>query len=605
MPPPDLLSHAPAVRLDAAQLKQTLTFAFASGVPSTVFAELLESAALPASSWEPRSFAEELFLSELVAGSMKVTIGGRAYAVDRKNLERILARPPTDRKVVEFRRRIMAELAEAPALRRDLEAIYVVLYQFRTLLETPPLARRLDASRRRLDILAAVKTAVDAMGDAFDQSKTGLIRLREFGERTKTSEAYRRLRDLLDYEENFSTLDVRVRLGIDGRVRGLEMLAVKENESNWFYASPPGRFLARLSSFFRGYRFSEQELLARLIDGVFEGLEDELVQLFQLIGDLEFYLAGLAFRDLAQAHGLGVCLPDLVSPARMRGAEAPKRTLRALFNPLLLAQGVDVVPCDLVTARHDMTVIVTGPNSGGKTRLLQSVAVAQMLGQSGFFVPAREATLGVAPGLFVSLIEEATADQSEGRLGMELIRIRLLFEKLKVGSMVVLDELCSGTNPSEGEEIFELVISLLSELEPQTFITTHFLQLAARIAAHPPVPKLAFFQVELDQHQFSTYRFIPGVAQTSLAHRTAARLGVTREELLALCEASKRAHRAREDDDAPPDEEDPPRPEAANNQPPRPEVANNQPPRPEVANNQGEVSVDHKVRASAPEMPNK
>jgi DNA mismatch repair protein MutS2 len=241
-----------------------------------------------------------------------------------------------------------------------------------------------------------------------------------------------------------------------------------------------------------------------------------------------------------------VCLPELVEPARLRSSSAPPHVVRALFNPLLLSQGVDVVPCDLDTPRHDMTVIVTGPNSGGKTRLLQSVALAQMLGQAGFFVPAREAVLGVAPGLFVSLIEEATADQSEGRLGMELIRIRSLFEKLRVGSMVVLDELCSGTNPSEGEEIFELVITLLGELQPQAFITTHFLQLAARIAAHPPVPKLAFFQVELDQHQFPTYRFMPGVAQTSLAHRTAARLGVTREELLSLIEASKRAHRARE-----------------------------------------------------------
>jgi len=47
-------------------------------------------------------------------------------------------------------------------------------------------------------------------------------------------------------------------------------------------------------------------------------------------------------------------------------------------------------------------------------------------------------------------------------------------------------------------------------------------------------------KVELDKHQFPTYRFVPGVADTSLAHRTAARLGVTREELLALVEASKR-----------------------------------------------------------------
>jgi DNA mismatch repair protein MutS2 len=432
--------------------------------------------------------------------------------------------------------------------------VYVALYQFRSWLETPPLQRRLDGSRRRLDILGAAKSAFDAMGTSFVESKTGLGRLREFGQEMQASDGYRRLRDLLDYEENLSTLDVRVRLGMDGRVRGLEMLAVKENEGNWFYASPLGRFLGNLSSLLRGYRFSEQELVARLIDGVFEGLEEAFGFLFQLIGDLEFYLAALAFRDLAEKKGLSVCLPELIPSARVRSAGAPPRVMRALYNPLLLAQGVDVVPCDLDTERHDMTVIVTGPNSGGKTRLLQSVAIAQMLGQSGFFVPAREAVLGVAPGLFVSLIEESTADQTEGRLGMELIRIRSLFEKLRVGSMVVLDELSSGTNPSEGEEIFELVVTLLGELGPQAFITTHFLQLAARLAAHPPVPKLAFFQVELDQHQFPTYRFMPGVAQTSLAHRTAARLGVTREELLALIEASKRAHRAREEGGSPSDE---------------------------------------------------
>ena len=121
---------------------------------------------------------------------------------------------------------------------------------------------------------------------------------------------------------------------------------------------------------------------------------------------------------------------------------------------------------------------------------------------------------------------------------MELVRIRSLFEKLGVGAMVILDELCSGTNPSEGEEIFELVITLLAELRPQAFITTHFLQFAARIAQKPPVPLLAFLQVELDKNQVPTYRFKAGVAETSLAHRTAARLGVTREELEALVERS-------------------------------------------------------------------
>jgi len=538
MPIPDLLSQEPRVRLDASALKQTLTFAFASGVPSTAFAQALEAATLPDSTWEPRSFAKELFLPELIAGCFKVVIGGQRYAIDQANLGRILTRPPSDPTVVEFRRGVLGELARSEPLRRDFERGYASLHQFRSLLETPPLARRLDGNRRRLEILASVKSAIDSMADSFGNAGEGLARLRDFGSEVRAGEGYRRLRDLLDYHDNLSTIDVRIRIGFDGRVRGLEMLAIRENESNWFYSSPLGRFLSKLAALFRGYRFSEQEMLARLVDGVFEGVEDEIVKLFQLIGDMEFYLAALAFRDLAAASGLSVCLPELASTA---DARASGRMLRDLFNPLLLAQGVRVVPCDLSTPRHDMTVIVTGPNSGGKTRLLQSIAIAQMLGQCGFFAPAREARMAVAPGLFVSLIEEATADQTEGRLGMELKRIRSLFEKLRVGSMVILDELCSGTNPSEGEEIFELVITLLSELDPQAFITTHFLQLAARIARNPPVERLAFFQVELDEHQIPTYRFLAGVAETSLAHRTAARLGVTREELLALVEKNKKA----------------------------------------------------------------
>ena len=122
---------------------------------------------------------------------------------------------------------------------------------------------------------------------------------------------------------------------------------------------------------------------------------------------------------------------------------------------------------------------------------------------------------------------------------MELMRIRALFEKLPVGAIVILDELCSGTNPSEGEEIFELVVSLLAELEPQAFITTHFLQFASRLEKERPVSRLEFLQVELDAQENPTYGFVPGVATTSLAERTAERLGVTREALRELVDRAK------------------------------------------------------------------
>jgi DNA mismatch repair protein MutS2 len=204
----------------------------------------------------------------------------------------------------------------------------------------------------------------------------------------------------------------------------------------------------------------------------------------------------------------------------------------------LLAHGTRAVPCNVATDRSDVTMLVTGPNSGGKTRLLQSIGLAQLLAQSGLFVPARAAKLSLSSGLVVSLLQETRADQPEGRLGMELLRIRALFERLPPGATVILDELCSGTNPSEGEEIFELVLRSLARLRPQAFITTHFLAFAARLERERRVDGLRFLQVELGARHEPTYQFVPGVARTSLAGHAAARLGVTGDQLMALVDRS-------------------------------------------------------------------
>ncbi|WP_437585689.1 MutS-related protein [Sorangium sp. So ce1000] len=545
-PAPDLLSHRPALRIDARAVKESLAFAFAGGAPAGAFDRHVESASLPPSTWDPSRFAQHVFLRELIVGCLQFTSDGRTYIPSPALLGRALSQPPSDRDTVELRRAIFRELVGSEAQRRDLERAYAALRRWVDQLETIPISRR-EGSRRRLDILAAAKGAFDALADGFAGARSGLSRLSAFGAAVRETEAYRRLADLLAYDEEIATLDVRIRVGSDGYVRDLRALSIRENSENRFYQSPLGRLVTKLVMLWRGYRFSDDELLTRYVNSVFDGIEDDLVALVQLLGDLEFYLAGLALRERARAAGLAVCLPELVPPGSPGGArgEAPGRELKGLFNPLLLASSASTVACDIATDHHDATVIVTGPNSGGKTRLLEALSLAQMMGQAGFFVPAAEARLSMCHGLFVSLIEQAQADQSEGRLGMELLRIRSLFEAMQVGDMVVLDELCSGTNPSEGEEIFQLVISLLSELRPQAFITTHFLELAARLERERPVDRLVFLQVELDAQQWPTYQFVDGVARTSLAHRTAARLGVTREELVALVERSKRAHRRR------------------------------------------------------------
>ena len=531
---PDLLHPTPLWRIDGEGTKLAISLAFASGVSGGVLTEALDNAKVAPSTWEPASFAADLFLQQFVSLCMRLRIGGQEPAlVSTKHLVKVLAHPPADPAVVHHRRAILRELVGSPRLRQELEHLYSKLCLFRSTLEGATGTGKWDINRRQLDILQLTKEIIDCAADGFTTARSGLSRLSAFGRRIREAEPYRSLADLLRYDERLATLSLNVRVGADGRIRGFEVLSIQEDEKNPFVSSPWRRWLAKLELFVRGFKFSDGEVMARLIDAVFEGIKDEIVPLVQLIGDLELYLGALGFHDASRDAGLEVCLPELVS------SDEPRR-LRGLFNPLLLAHGIKPVPCNLDTDRHETTVLVTGPNSGGKTRLLQSLGLTQVLAQSGLFVPARSASLALSTGLVVSLIEETKADPAEGRLGTELLRIRDLFERLPPGAMVILDELCSGTNPSEGEEIFELVVGMLTKLAPQAFITTHFLAFAARLERERAIEALRFLQVELGPGDQPTYQFQPGVAQTSLASHAAARLGVTREQLLSLIDRNIR-----------------------------------------------------------------
>ena len=526
---PDLLHPVAQRRIDGEKTRVALTLAFAGGAGGGLFEEALDGATLAASSWDPAGFVSDLFLQRFIAGCFRIRLGRQEPIVPTNNVFRLLAHPPQDPEIVEFRRRVIEELDSDNQLREQLQLLYADLCRLRALLEDSSGAQNWDPARRQLDILGIVKECFDRMGEGFSKSRSGLASMAAFAVRVKTDESYQALSDLLRYDERLATLSLNVGIGADGRIRGFDILSVEEDSANPFVSPVWRRWLAKIELFLRGYRFGDGEVMARLVDAVFSGVEDEIVSLIQLFGDLEFYLGALCFADQSRAAGLEVCLPELVD------AETP-RGLQGLFNPLLMMSGTQPVPCDLVTERLATTVLVTGPNSGGKTRLLQSVGLAQLLAQVGLFIPARSGAIALTSSLVVSLIQETTADQAEGRLGMELVRIRALFERLPPGAMVLLDELCSGTNPSEGEEIFELVVTTMQQLRPQAFITTHFLAFAARLARERKIPRLTFLQVELGDDRRATYQFVPGVAETSLAGHAAERLGVTGEQLQSLIE---------------------------------------------------------------------
>ncbi len=527
-PVPDLLCADPSARIDLGSLRQTLVFAFAAGASQEVFDAALAKATLPASSWRRAGFARDLYVDELVDKCFDVRIEGTRYATCARYFTRVLAEPPLDARDVELRREALTEMVASPEVRGAMERLYRAIVRLRTLL----CAARQPAPRaRRVEILRASREIFELLATSFVGATSAIGRLRDFGVAVVGGNGYRRLAALLDHDEHQAALDLRVRIGADGEVRSMQIVRVSENKENPFYASAFRRLVVRFVLFLRGYRTTSGEVAERVLSDVFSGVEDEVAILFQLMGDLEVYLGAVGFRDRAASAGLATALPTIAPPG---GA----LEIEGLYNPLLLAAGIPPAPCDL-HAGAGAIVLVTGPNSGGKTRLLQAIAIAQLLSDGGFFAPARVARVPRASGLFASLFEEARADQPEGHLGMELLRIRRCFDELDAGALVVLDELCSGTNPSEGEEIARLVLSLLPELGVRGFVTTHLLQFADRLALESSA-SLEFLQVELDAQERPTYRFLPGVARTSLAHKTAERLGVTRDELRQRI-AAKRA----------------------------------------------------------------
>ena len=531
---PDLLNHTPSIALDHPRVRTALCIAFGTGDAQQALERVMDGALLCESSWGGSSFRAGLYVDVLVSHCMPVHLEGLTPKLNHAYLTRLLENPPRDGRTRDFRRAILAELATEPASREAFGDIYKRLHQIRKELQAMDSAGYYDARVRRLFVLSLIRDLFVCLRGHFTDSKSGLARINAYAEFVCGTPGFAQLCDLLQYEDGLATVQFKMRVGSDGTLRKFDVLAVDENSSNRFYQGPLRRLVSKFGLWFRGYRIGESGLLDSWLEAVFDGMVPYLPAMLRLLGDQEFYLAGLAFRDQCDQRGLATCFPQIVEP----GTPADALHIEGMFNPLLFTLGAAPVPCDVEGEGFATKTILTGPNSGGKTRFLQALGITQVLAESGMYAPASSAVLMRANGLFVSLIEEGAVDQSEGRLGMELLRIRELFERAQVGALVILDELCSGTNPSEGEEIFLLVLSLLEELDARAVVATHFLDFARRLSSEvgPDLAplRLAFLQVDVEGGALPTYQFRPGVAQTSMAQQTAQRLGVTDSVLRGL-----------------------------------------------------------------------
>lgn len=235
------------------------------------------------------------------------------------------------------------------------------------------------------------------------------------------------------------------------------------------------------------------------------------------LGQLDELLAFIKFKV---NFGGELSLPQFVE------ADHHRIKLTDAKNPVLAYQNPDYVGNDF-QLEDDKLVLVTGPNSGGKTAFCKTVTQVQLLGQIGCYVPATAATLTVADKIFYQVPEISHLDDGEGRFGTELKRTRDIFLATTAKSLVVLDELSEGTTFEEKLESSSNVLDGFYRKGNSTILITHNHQLVDNFVAKGiGLPK----QVEFAEGA-PTYKLIEGISRVSHADRVAKKIGFSKEDI--------------------------------------------------------------------------
>ncbi len=194
-------------------------------------------------------------------------------------------------------------------------------------------------------------------------------------------------------------------------------------------------------------------------------------------------------------------------------------------HPLLLAKGIQAVPITLEMGKEFTTVVVTGPNTGGKTVALKTVGMLAVMAMSGLPIPAEpDSQLPFLTEIWADIGDEQSISQSLSTFSAHLTQILRILPRAGHGSLVLLDELGAGTDPSEGAALGVSLLEHLNAAGALTMVTTHLSDL--KIYAS----KTAGFEnaaVEFDAATLSpTYRVTVGVPGRSNALLIAAGLGL-------------------------------------------------------------------------------
>lgn len=199
-------------------------------------------------------------------------------------------------------------------------------------------------------------------------------------------------------------------------------------------------------------------------------------------------------------------------------------------HPLLLANGVNVVPFDLAMLPGERTLLVSGPNTGGKTVLLKALGLIAAMAQSGIPAPVGpESRMPIFDDMFADVGDEQSIEASLSTFSAHVKNLGEILRSASFQSLVLIDELGSGTDPAEGAALGGAILEQLTRRGTLTLATTHLGQLKLLATE---VPGVVNASLQFDAVQLApTYRLLKGVPGRSYGLSIARRLELPEDVL--------------------------------------------------------------------------
>lgn len=377
--------------------------------------------------------------------------------------------------------------------------------------------------------------SIGPRGDVLDSASEELSRLRK-----AVRIAHNRLMDRLNsfisggrhssaLQENIITIrDGRYVIPVRSEARGLIRGIVHDTSSSGQTLFMEPFDIVELNNRWREQQLAETHEIERILDALSEKVgnaREPIERLIEAVAAIDLALAKARLGSAMEATR-----PTIHEPAKDAGRDLGRRGHPTLFvrldnarHPLLDPN--TVVPISLELGEDFRVLLITGPNTGGKTVALKTVGLLTLMAQTGLFIPADDTSVvSVFSAVFVDVGDEQSIEQSLSTFSSHIRNIVKMLDHVDADSLVLLDEVGAGTDPQEGSALARALIGSLLERDALVIATTHYSEVKAFAYATPGVENAS---VEFDIETLSpTYRLMVGIPGRSNALSIAARLGI-------------------------------------------------------------------------------